>query len=231
MSASGASIRQQLGAEDERLARRIRRWTIVPALMGLVVLAASFLSIRFATARAREANAQLAAANARLEAAKDSTAALDREIETKRAEQLALQQVIARLGTIVARSDEGVARQALEQAVRSTPGAATVVPIVYIQFRGGIKRSVLEGLRADLNAAGYSAPGTERIDEAFTSRVKYFHPGDSALAGTVAKRAEAFLRERGCPVELPVRTDRGVAPRSAPRQIELWVNTNCPGVT
>src|SRR5687768_1548566 len=95
--ASGASIRQQIGAEDERLARRIRRWTVLPALMGIAVVVLSILAIQYATRRTQEANAQLQAVNARLRVAKDSVAMLDREIGAKQQQQLALQQVIARL--------------------------------------------------------------------------------------------------------------------------------------
>jgi hypothetical protein len=229
MTGSGASIRQQIGAEDERLARRIRRWTVLPALMGIAVVVLSILAIQYATRRTQEANAQLQAVNARLRVAKDSVAMLDREIGAKQQQQLALQQVIARLGTIVARTNEGVAREALEEAVGSTPGASAVVPIVYIQFRGGVARSVLEGLRSDLNRAGYSAPGTERIDRSFTSGLYYFRTEDRDLAQNVARRAEEFLRERGCPVQLPLRYVPRYASATKPHQVELWVNTNCPG--
>jgi len=218
------SIQQQLRAEDERLSRRIRRWTVLPAALGLVVVALSFASVRYATSRTQTATT-------RLRVAKESVAVLDREIAAKGPQILALQQVIARSGTITAQTcGEAVTRTALEQAVGETPGAMAVVPIVYIQFRGGVARSVLEALRSELNEGGYSAPGTERIARDFTSGVYFFHENDRGLAQGVASRSEAFLRERGCAVTLPLKHVPSFASTSKAHQVELWVNTNCPGV-
>jgi hypothetical protein len=230
VSLGDASIRERLGAEDARLSRRLRRWTLLPAATGIAVVTLAMLSSTYATRRVLEATSRLESVNSRLRVATESLATLDREIAEKQRQQLALQQVIGRVTTSVARTNEAVAREALEQAVASTPGAAAIVPVVYIHFRGTVARSVLEGLRSELNRAGYSAPGTERIDRSFNSGTYYFHSRDSVLASGLAARAEAFLRERGCPVALPLRYASRYASTAKPRQIEVWVNTNCPGV-
>jgi energy-coupling factor transporter ATP-binding protein EcfA2 len=103
-----------------------------------------------------------------------------------------------------------------------------VVPLVYIQFRGGLERSIMEELRAQLNREGFPAPGTEQMRYDFQTHVSFFYPQDRALARTVAEKTRVFFKARGCDFPVPLRhLPRGQS-TAKPGQVEIWVHQNCP---
>ena len=82
------------------------------------------------------------------------------------------------------------AADALKTAIRN--GQSTV----YLQFGGQIARPLMEALRAQLNNAGYVAPGTEHFDRPFATEVKYYNPADAGPAAAVAALAIPILPRR-----------------------------------
>jgi hypothetical protein len=112
-----------------------------------------------------------------------------------------------------------------------TLSAPEVQPLVYVQFRGGVSRNLVDELRAELDRLGMLAPGAERITQSsFTSHVSYFHEEDSALATTLAGITRRFFADRNCTLDndIPLRPLAALRSRVQRGQVEIWVNTNCP---
>lgn len=129
------------------------------------------------------------------------------------------------LRKIVSRN-RAVAELALTSS--QSPPREEVVPLVYIQFRGDLSRDLLEDFRAELNQSGFAAPGNERIQRQFSSRVSYFRQQDRIFAEAVAMRAERFFEQNGCPVNFPLLYLPEYVANADPRQVEVWINHNCP---
>jgi len=100
-----------------------------------------------------------------------------------------------------------------KQAARTT---------VYLQFSGGgdeaRDRALMQRLQATLGAAGYAAPGVERVREREGSSVRYFHDADRASAEAVADLVARTVPLAGRPqVIRPGYTEgRGI--------IEVWID-------
>ncbi len=97
--------------------------------------------------------------------------------------------------------------------------------IVYLQFQGAVRRATMDSLRRELVAAGFTAPGVERIEREFTSAVRFFHASDAALADSVARMVQARLAARG--VRLPALPVQDLTRRRMPvprGQLEVWVS-------
>jgi hypothetical protein len=172
-----------------------------------------------------------------------ATVAVTKQTEAQRAEQRAdsvvgfFRQLDAPDPTIAAVSGphpvDSVATPAdtLPPSPVDTASAPRVTPLVYIQFRGGVSRAVVEELRAELNQAGYPAPGTERIQYSFSSHVSYFHAQDQALADTLVQRTRSFFHARECRLDRPLQLLH--LPQAASRvrrgQVEIWIHGNCSG--
>jgi hypothetical protein len=135
------------------------------------------------------------------------------------------------LGRAALRSDPDTSRHPAATAGDSTRRAITDVlarvssSVVYIQFQGGVQRSVVEELRRRLSGSGFVAPGVERITKPFSSAVRYFHPGDSVLADSAARITRAFLEERGLGVgEFRAQNLAALGSRVPRGQVEVWVS-------
>ncbi|HYR08348.1 MAG TPA: hypothetical protein VEQ60_11285 [Longimicrobium sp.] len=123
-----------------------------------------------------------------------------------------------------------VLQQALQnnnRAAATDTAAAEVVPLMYIHFQGDITRGLVEEFRAELNQAGFVAPGSERVERVFSNGVRYFHLSDAPLADTLARRATTFFRDRGCPIVIARRYIPGLTERAAPGQVEIWISHSC----
>ncbi|MBV4507279.1 hypothetical protein HU751_020835 [Pseudomonas sp. BW13M1] len=96
--------------------------------------------------------------------------------------------------------------------------------LVYIQFQGGLSRSLINELRKSLEAQNYSAPGAERLAGEYNPLVKYFHPKDEQDAVALLKSTEAFFLSKGCPIQL--RAVQAQAATTTP-SLELWLSHSC----
>lgn len=141
-------------------------------------------------------------------------------------QRLALQQDSLRDAVVRALQLQQVIQANNRTAASDT--AVKVVPLMYIHFQGAIRRELVEEFRAELNRAGFVAPGTERVERQFSNGVRYFHTGDAPLADTLAARATAFFAQRGCPIVIARRYIPGLTERAAPGQVEIWISHNCP---
>src|SRR2546426_4468698 len=79
----------------------------------------------------------------------------------------------------------------------NTKNPAQVIPLVYVEFEGDIKRDLIQDLRATLNNQGFPAPEAKRIQGDYYSEVRYFNPEDKRLAEDVARMAKKFFESKG----------------------------------
>ena len=97
--------------------------------------------------------------------------------------------------------------------------------VAFIQFRGAVQRGTMDSLRARLAAAGFVAPGVERVDRQFGSAVRYFHVEDRTVADSAAAIARAFLQPRSSTaLPIPVQSMAGRGFRAPRGQIEVWIS-------
>lgn len=106
-----------------------------------------------------------------------------------------------------------------EVAAAVARDTAESVRLVYIQFPEPFPRTLADELRDHLNAAGFNAPGVERIERSFQNSIRYFHPGDAELAARLARQVERTLIDLGCTMRFEVgslsRASFEVPPRPA----------------
>lgn len=147
------------------------------------------------------------------------TPAVNREIAEKEKE----------IGTIIGRFQQAQqSAAALGERVGENVVASPSTSLVYVQFRGGIARSVAESLRARLKTAGYDAPGVERLAGNYANEVRYFRPEDRESAQRVADLARSELEAHGCkPADFAPREMGAGLYKARPGQIEVWISTNC----
>ncbi len=96
--------------------------------------------------------------------------------------------------------------------------------LVYIQFRGDLKRSLINDLRASLETGGYSLPGAERLAGEYDNLVKYFRAEGQPSADALLEATTTFFAARGCPISLravPGKSSSVTAP------LELWLAHSC----
>ena len=110
--------------------------------------------------------------------------------------------------------------------VNNIKNPAQVIPLVYVEFEGDIKRDLIQDLRATLNNQGFPAPEAKRIEGDYYSEVRYFNPEDKRLAEDVARIAKKFFESKGCPADFPT-NDLSSKARGPRGQIEIWINMNC----
>ncbi|WP_438394964.1 hypothetical protein [Caballeronia sp. DA-9] len=98
-------------------------------------------------------------------------------------------------------------------------------PLTYLQFKGSIKRELIDELRETLKAASFNAPPAERRSGDYSSQVKYFNAADQADAEKLARSVEGFFRSKGCPMTMPV-ARAAAAPGQTP-PLEVWISGSC----
>lgn len=108
---------------------------------------------------------------------------------------------------------------------------AGVLPVIYTQFKGTIKRELVKELTAMLNEQGFPAPGVEnveRIDKPFNNSVRFFYKEDEPLARIVAQKAKSFFESKGCTADFPLVPLLSSTSNAKRGQVEIWISMNCP---
>lgn len=165
--------------------------------------------------RTQVAMAQAEKAKAAAEMAA-SAAMAKREIAIR--EQREAEAAVAELKTSLAQTNNALnAAQPGEKRGRLT----------FIQFRGELKRELINELRISLSSKAFNAPGAERVSGEYQNLVKYFRPTESGDAEELANAVESFFASKGCPVKMRV------VPASSPSAVnpplEVWLALKCPG--
>lgn len=98
--------------------------------------------------------------------------------------------------------------------------------LVFIQFQGNVTRNLFKELQTTLNAAGYIAPGVERVPGQYSNEIRYFHKSDADLAIEVGEVIEKFFFDAGKKIQLDNRDLSNSRYQVPERQIEVWLNIN-----
>ena len=102
---------------------------------------------------------------------------------------------------------------------------AKVLPnLVLIQFKNEQSRTIFEALRKDLNDAGLNAPGVDRLDEQFTSAIRFFSEEDRPLAEQVAEITRKFFAGRSIQINPEIKNLSKTGFKGQPGQIEIWID-------
>lgn len=184
----------------------------IKILAGVVVGVGGFLaaSTQFEVAelRAGYANEKLKAAEAAAFAASAAaSSAIQRKDEAER---------------LIAEYKETLEKQ--QQAKPLVQGEARP-RLVYIQFRGGMTRARVNGLRASLSDSGFNAPGAERVQGDYGSLLKYFSDGDAQAAANLKVAVEKYLKQQGCEETLRLVKPGNPSGKSSP--LEVWLQSDC----
>lgn len=96
--------------------------------------------------------------------------------------------------------------------------------VVFIQYQGNAQRALVDTLRVQLAAAGFVAPGVERVIIPFKPSIRYFHSTDLILADSVASMTQDFLSARDINATVPVQlvATKGVSVPTG--QLEVWLS-------
>lgn len=118
----------------------------------------------------------------------------------------------------VAPPRDEVVQQIVQEIVDARTGN-----VVFVQFRGGIQRDVMQGLQQRLIAAGYNTPGIERVPGTYRSSVRYFHPQDAPLADSVAALTRAYFQARNESLDIAAADFTATKYKVPAGQIEVWI--------
>ncbi len=106
----------------------------------------------------------------------------------------------------------------------------SIQDILYVQFRGALKRELMNELRETLNEHTIPVPGVERVSGAYRNSVRFFHSNDSDIASTVKSATKDFFAAKGCPVaeiELKDLSSSRYSEKVKQGQLELWIHHSC----
>lgn len=98
--------------------------------------------------------------------------------------------------------------------------------VAYIQFAGERERALAEGLKGELAAAGFYAPGIDQVDGVYNNWIRYFHDTDAANAQRAKDIVERYLRANGREVQFRVQNLSPRGFRAPEGQIEVWMRFN-----
>jgi hypothetical protein len=121
---------------------------------------------------------------------------------------------------------------ALSSATPASASSSAVTaearPNVFVQFAGDLTRAQVDGLREELNKAGFNAPQAERINRGQKNEVRFFT--DSAderdRAARVAEVTRRFFEQQRCP--LTAMEKRLVRlPDNKQSPLEVWLLHSC----
>lgn len=96
--------------------------------------------------------------------------------------------------------------------------------LVLIQFRNEGSRSTAEALRSALSAAGFFAPGVDRVEGNYSNSIRYFHKDDQALAGQVNEIVRNFLKSKNMALGGEPQYLSSLRNNSQSGQIEIWLD-------
>ncbi|MFM2054523.1 MAG: hypothetical protein RL456_2560 [Pseudomonadota bacterium] len=191
----------------------------IKILAGIVIGLGGFFAARtqfeVAEMRASIAKEKIASAEAAMSRARDEASVAadlrDRAMREKAEADASVQQLRVTLAD-------------LDTRVRQAQPGIVAARLVYVQFQGGVSRAKIDEFRKRLAAAGYDAPGAERVAGDYRPMVKYFSSADAAIARKLAETAEKFLGDMSCPMKLLV-VEATSAKAGSP--LELWLPVQC----
>jgi Tfp pilus assembly major pilin PilA len=222
----------KLAQEAEAVSKNVRSgfWSETIKILGGVVLGiggffAAHSQYELSELKAKMANEVLAkaqgatalAVQARLAAETAAAAAMAKRDVALR-EQRDAEAAVAELKVTLTKTDS-----ALQTA---TPGASKG-RLAFIQFRGELKRDLINQLRLSLAEKSFDAPGAERVGGDYQNLVKYFKPTDSGDAERLASAVESFFAAKGCPIKLRAVSASATAVANPP--LEVWLTLKCSG--
>jgi hypothetical protein len=201
----------KLAAEQEVARREITKFwrnvVIAVALTALAALGFAFWRVsvdRDSALHARdEAETARRRAEAALKEAAEANVAVTRTIDTQKA-------------IFSAASPE------LQRQIEDLQAKVGAKPLVYVQYASSRQAEFAAQLQSKLNAADYSAPGTEQVTAApARNEVRYFRKEDESAARELAAR----LRDWGV-TDVNVKLVQGYEARTQVRQFEVWLATD-----
>jgi hypothetical protein len=99
--------------------------------------------------------------------------------------------------------------------------------IVYLQFQGDLKRTLVEEFRKSLNDQGLPSPGVQRVPGSYANNVRFFNDEDREQAKVLAATAKQFFDAKGCPIEFQLNDLSNSKFKTQKGHFEIWINTNC----
>lgn len=105
--------------------------------------------------------------------------------------------------------------------------SAAFPTIVYLQFQGELKRTLVEEFRKSLSDQGFPAPGVQRVPGTFASNVRFFNDEDREQAKILITKAKQFFESKGCPVEFQLNDLSSSRFKTQKGHFEIWINANC----
>ena len=213
--AAGAE-REQLVQQQTRTRRLLR---VAMGAGGVLVVLFSLMWLLYSDARHERQRADRETIRATAAAASSAAAEVQARAAQTRAEEALL---AARRATdsqqkqsevyAQALGDRPQLRQQIQQAVRSKRS-------VYLQYTDGAQGPAVEKLRPHLAQAGYSAPGSEKVQNAPASaELRYFRSEDAAEARSLTELFKSWSWGAVRPAYV-----KGYEGQSQIRQFELWL--------
>lgn len=105
--------------------------------------------------------------------------------------------------------------------------SAAFPKIVYLQFRGDLKRTLVEEFRKSLNDQGLPSPGVERVAGSYASNVRFFNDEDREQANVLATKAKQFFESKGCPIEFQLTDLSNSRFKTQKGHFEIWISATC----
>ena len=210
--------------------------TVGAAILGLGGIVAAVTQYQIAQKDAQIAKIQIVTANQQLaekkqeiQRAKDELAAVSSRKDSAVKEQQGAEEAKRKAETgrheaEIALNEYKAELAQLRSKVKKENPALVQDRLVYIQFRGGLSRKLINELRAALKRSGFNNPGAERLAGEYRSVVKYFD-SDTSSAENLASETEKFFDKEGCPINIEVVPVKSKA--EPPPPSEIWLHHSC----
>jgi hypothetical protein len=204
------------------------QWSEVIKLLGAVVLGiggsvAAYTQYEMGELRAKVARDDLVRSQVAAKDAIDQKTRAEAEAAAAVAKRDVAQRELKEAMTAVAELKSSLTQS--DTDLKAAKPAAAKDRLAFIQFRGDLKRELINELRGALKGKSFNAPGAERVGGDYQNLVKYFKPGDSADAEALSQAVEAFFAAKGCPLKMRVVPATGAASQSPP--LEVWLSHKC----
>jgi hypothetical protein len=126
-------------------------------------------------------------------------------------------------------TDSSKVIQATTYQVSENPKLLTRVKknSVYLHFANEKDRVKIRSLQKDLIESGFSVPGIQRVDGNYKIDIRFFHPEDLVLVGSIEQIIKDHLRTEGITIEkIPVKNfSKTTLQNKTPLGlIEVWIN-------
>lgn len=190
----------------------------------------------------RDANKQLTNAESSLLQAKEEkdTAdsqkeALEIQIIKQESRRKRQQELLARLEKqieekriLLAQIEQPDEVKEIDRKIAETVSELKSPEIVYVQFRGSLKRELMNDLMKSFDDQGMPVPGVERVAGEYGNSVRYFHESDRESAEKVKRSAIDFFAAKDCPISEIEFLDLSKSEFKVKEgQLELWIHHSC----